>query len=287
MASDPIFGTGIIARLAFITMIIIAFYIVLRIGLIILGLIFKENTSPHLFDGMVDSDKYKKIPQNPSKKKSKAVYRSDNEDKGTEFSWSVWLFIDKAQTETSVPYHIFNKGSKTSSSQGGLYCDTNTPGLYLNVEGDTDLSQKKHSFEVLIDTHDGQAVGNKGSANNNIVIEDIPIGKWVHLLIRAEHKTIDVFINGTLVRRTIFSQVIKQNYQDVHIGTELMNDTTKTNGIEGGKISNLWYYDKAIGTREILKLVNNGPNLKTLDDTTLSIIPSYLSSGWYTSSILQ
>ena len=66
-----------------------------------------------------------------------------------------------------------------------------------------------------------------------------------------------------------------------------MNDTTKTNGIEGGKISNLWYYDKAIGTREILKLVNNGPNLKTLDDTTLSIIPSYLSSGWYTSSILQ
>ena len=41
MASDPIFGTGIIARLAFITVIIIAFYIVLRIGLIILGFVFK------------------------------------------------------------------------------------------------------------------------------------------------------------------------------------------------------------------------------------------------------
>lgn len=294
MASDPIFGTGIIARLAFITVIIIAFYIVLRIGLIILGFVFKENTSPHLLDGMVDTDKYLVIPQDPTKKKSKAIYRSDNEDKGTEFTWSVWLFIDKTQSETNIPYHIFNKGSKTTSTQGGLYCDTNAPGLYLNVEEQTGTFENKHSFEVLIDTHgsnvlDGQAQGNKGTANNSILIEDIPIGKWVNLLIRAEHKTIDIFINGTLVRRTIFSDVIKQNYQDVYIATELTNsdNTLKTNGIEGGKISNLWYYDKAIGTQEILKIINNGPNLNTLGSTTLSVIPTYLSSGWYTSSILQ
>ena len=82
MSGEPILGNGIIPRLAFITIIIIAFYILLRIGLVILAYFYGENKSPHLIDGMVKSNNYRLIKQNPTLPGSKPVYRSDNENTG-------------------------------------------------------------------------------------------------------------------------------------------------------------------------------------------------------------
>ena len=91
MAGESILGDGVIARLAFITIIIIAFYISLRIGIVILALVYGENKSPHLFDGMLKTNNYKLIKQDPRVVGSVPVYRSDNENTGGEFTWSFWL----------------------------------------------------------------------------------------------------------------------------------------------------------------------------------------------------
>ena len=65
MAGEPILGDGVIGRLAFITIIIISFYIFLRIGIVILAYVYGENKSPHLIDGMVKTNNYKLIKQDP------------------------------------------------------------------------------------------------------------------------------------------------------------------------------------------------------------------------------
>ena len=79
--------------------------------------------------------------------------------------------------------------------------------------------------------------------------------------------------------RQIYSNVIKQNYGDVHVGLEV-GDSVTTKGIDG-YLSNLWYYDKAIGTVEILSIVNNGPNIKYLGDDQISSVLLFIKRMVY------
>ena len=193
MAGEPILGDGVIARLAFITIIIIAFYIFLRIGIIILAYVYGDNTSPHLIDGMVKTNNYKLIKQDPRVIGAKPVYRSDNENTGGEFTWSFWLFMDKTQSIVTdsngdnIPYHIFSKGSKQLVSvDNSRYTSTNAPGAYLVVEEDATTNEIKNNLQILIDTY-GNSLNDdfSGRANgeNNIEITDLPIRKWINVII--------------------------------------------------------------------------------------------------------
>jgi hypothetical protein len=83
--------------------------------------------------------------------------------------------------------------------------------------------------------------------NEEIVIPDIPINKWVNVIIRCQNTTLDVYINGTIARSINLVGVPKQNYGDVYIAP---------NGGFSGYISNLWYYNYALGINEISRIAN-------------------------------
>ena len=85
-----------------------------------------------------------------------------------------------------------------------------------------------------------------------ITISNITFDKWINVILGAQGKTFDLFVYGVLIHREIFSDVIKQNYGDVFIAHQLGNGSTGFSG----KISNLWYFDKALGTTEIVNIVN-------------------------------
>ena len=46
-------------------------------------------------------------------------------------------------------------------------------------------------------------------------------------------------------------------------------------------MSNLWYFDRALGTAAIDEIVQEGPNLTMDDDGTLGSKPYYLSLRWF------
>ena len=64
----------------------------------------------------------------------------------------------------------------------------------------------------------------------------------------------------------------RQNYDDVYVAA---------NGGFSGYISNLWYYNYALGTNAIETIVENGPNLKMKDTEMLQSEPYYLSLRWF------
>ena len=284
MSGEPILGNGIIPRLAFITIIIIAFYILLRIGLVILAYFYGENKSPHLIDGMVKSNNYRLIKQNPTLPGSKPVYRSDNENTGGEYTWSVWLYMDQAQSlikdgTDPVPYHIFSKGTKQLATvDNNRYPVTNGPGLYLVPSEDTGSNEISHDLYILLDTYGNgdDDISGRGDEKNSITITDVPLKKWVNIIIRAQHKTIDVFINGVLSRRKIYSNVIKQNYGDIFVGA-------RKNPLDG-YISSLRYFNYALGNNQIQDIMNMGPNLKTIGEDFTETKPPYLAMRWYLDS---
>jgi hypothetical protein len=111
--------------------------------------------------------------------------------------------------------------------------------------------------------------------NEEIIIPDIPLNKWVNVIIRCQDTVLDVYINGTITRSLQLQGVPKQNYGDVFVAM---------NGGFEGYISNLWYYNYALGTAAIQNLNKKGPN-KTMVDSNGSGMNdgtlNYLSLNWF------
>ena len=111
---------------------------------------------------------------------------------------------------------------------------------------------------------------------DDVIIPEIPINKWVSVIIRLENNNIlDIYINGRLVRRHHLRGVARQNYGPTNIAL---------NGGFGGQISELRYFNYAIGTAEIDWIVDNGPNL-TATGNDLNAKPYYLANRWFNDNL--
>ena len=212
------------------------------------------------------------IKQDPKDSGAVTLLRSNNENMGIEFTWSVWLYITdlsgSTQTTGSPTYkHIFNKGDNTYNTDG-LASINNAPGVYL-------LNSNVPTLHIVMNN----VASNK--TNESIDVDNLPLKKWFHVAIRLQNKNMDVYINGIITSRATFTNVPKQNYQDVYICQ---------NGGFSGSLSNLRYYDSALNVFDINNIVLTGPNTKpsSLSDELSSASTSgytYLSSSWYTTKM--
>jgi Concanavalin A-like lectin/glucanases superfamily len=256
--SEFLESNSLVAKFAFLLLVIFAFVLLLRIGVSVISYFLQPSTSPKLIDGMVDASQMIVFPQDPSNNDAVTIYRSVNATDGIEFTWSVWIFINNLY-DSGVEgqfRHIFHKGNSNLGSKG-INTPNNAPGLYI--------SPNNNNLVVIMNTFE--------NINEEIMVPDIPINKWINVIIRCQNTTLDVYVNGTIVRSLELHGVPKQNYGDVYLGM---------NGGFNGYISNLWYYNYALGTREIQKISRGGPNTKMVGTNNMDIKKSdYLSLRWY------
>ena len=229
-------SNSLVAKFAFLILVLFGFVILLRIGVSILSYFLKPNDSPHLIDGMIDATQMVIFQQDPSNNGAKTIYRSVNADDGIEFTWSTWIFINNLQTNAGIYKHVFSKGN-SNLSKNGMIQPNNAPGLYI--------APNTNNLVVVMNTYN--------VINEEIVIPDIPINKWVNIIIRCQNTNLDVYINGTIARSINLVGVPKQNYGDVYVAM---------NGGFDGYISNLWYYNYSLGTAAIQNIVNRDLILK-------------------------
>ena len=251
-------SNSLVAKFAFLLLVIFGFIILLRVGISVVSYFLKPNSSPHLMDGMIDASQMIVFPQDPSSNGAVTIYRSVNATEGLEFTWSVWLFINNLNSNSgsSMYKHVFSKGN-SNLQKNGLTYPNNAPGLYI-APNTNSLVVMMNTFNVI---------------NEEILIPDIPINKWVNVIIRCQNTTLDVYINGTIARSINLVGVPKQNFGDVYAAM---------NGGFNGYISNLWYYNYALGTSEIQKLVTSGPNTTMISGNGMSDkLTNYLSLRWY------
>lgn len=251
-------SNSMVAQFAFLLLVLFGFVVLLRVGISVLGYLMKPSESPHLIDGMVDATQQIIFLQDPSDNGAVTIYRSSNETNGLEFSWSTWIMINGLQTNQGIYKHIFSKGNSDMNSNGMIQ-PNNAPGLYI--------APNINSLVVVMNTYN--------VINEEIVIPDIPMNKWVNVIIRCQNNTLDVYINGTIARSINLVGVPKQNYGDVYVAM---------NGGFDGYISNLWYYNYALGTSEIQNITYKGPNTTLIGSsasTTYGQSYDYLSLRWF------
>ena len=253
-------SNSIVAKFAFLLLVLIAFVILLRLGTGLLAWLFAPVADPILINGMVDAKQMMKIPQDPSVNGAVPILRSQNQDEGLVFTWSVWMLVDDLQYRQNEYKHVFHKGNddiNVTKVPIGMNHPNNAPGLYIAPD--------RNALIVVMNTFE--------NINEEIVIPDIPINKWINVIIRvdAQHK-LDVYINGRLTRRHILTSVPKQNYGDVYVSM---------NGGFSGYTSSLRYFNEAIGTNKIQSIVDAGPNMNMIGSDMTDSKPRYLSLRWF------
>lgn len=259
-SSDFMQSNTLVARVAFLLLVLFGFVVLLRLGIGILGYFYGPSGSPKLIDGMVDASQLMIIEQDPNAVGSKTIPRSVNATDGIEFTWSCWIFINNLNENEGKYRCVFYKGNDFATSVDqpeGINFPNNAPGVYI-APNTNDLVIFMNTFNVI---------------NEQITVTNIPLNKWFNVILRCQNTTLDVYINGTITKSQELHGVPKQNYGNVYVG---MN-----NGF-AGYISNLWYYDYALGTTEIQNLVTNGPNTTMAGNNSMNMKnPNYLSLRWF------
>ena len=254
-------SNSLVAKIAFLLLVLVGFTILLRLGIWMIGsLLIAQATSPRLIDGMIDSKTLYIIPQDPNVPTSINVSRSANQNKGIEFTWSCWIFINDLVYNTTKYRCVFYKGNEyaNDTASSGLNFPNNAPGLYI--------TPNTNNLEIIMNTFN--------DINQNVVINEIPLKKWVNVIIRCKNTTVDIYINGDISKSLQLDGVPKQNYGDVYVSP---------NGGFDGYTSNLWYYDYALNPIEITALVGQGPSTKMVGKINAANVTdaNYLSLRWF------
>ena len=258
--NDPGNQNSYPSKIAFFILIVFMYIIVLRIGISALSYFFGPSNTPKLIVGKINAQTTPiDIPQDPSVTGSILIPRSVNAMGGIEFTWSVWITIDNLIYNAGQYKHIFSKGNNNPGPMG-IMIPNNAPGLYI-APSTNDLVVIMNTFEIV---------------SEEIVIPDVPLNKWLNVIISCKNKALNVYINGVIAKSHQLRSVPNQNNGDVYVAWN--------NGF-AGSISNLWYYNYAISTNLIQSLVKRGPNLNNASQegstTPKQTDFDYLSLRWY------
>ena len=216
-----------------------------------------------------------KAIQDPKSPLAKTVYTSDNQRSGVEFSYSLFCYItsDTFSNGDDQLYHILHKGySKPYPLMG--------PGLFMKGNSNT-LRVYMNCYQTW---------------NNYADIDNIPIEKWVHIVVSCKGNQLYVYINGNLKTKMALSGNTPpyQNYGDIYLFSQrtiiLSSSTTPSlkstslifNGAAKGLASRVFYFAYALTYTEIQNLISMGPS-PVMEGVNMSITP-YLTDQWWTTA---
>jgi hypothetical protein len=265
---------GIVPQILYALALVVAVYLVLLFVEIIYKYINRLSMNrtellPYTYN--ID-DKAINIPQNPNVKGSKPVNLSDNERSGVEFSYTFYLNVNPGAFRQEYGLsHIFHKGF---SSQFPLLA----PGVYMRSDTNT--------LRIYMNTYK--------TWNNYVEVENIPVGKWVHVAIVCTENSLEVYINGNLAKKLPFDGFAPyQNFEDICCFSQRritlkhsIVPSTDENGFDvfgctKGMLSRLNYFSYALCYAEIQQLMNEGPSSKMASSLNTNNVPPYLDDTWW------
>lgn len=274
-SSEFLESNTIVAKFAFIIIVLIGFMLLFRLGVIILSYFLSPSGSPYLVKGQIDGNEAIEISQD-SRTSNPIVKFSENQNSGIEFTYSVWLFLNGEADEKF--HHIFNKGIYTKDETAGTYGTnkgTNSPGLFVKT-----MTNGTSELTVYMDTLEGNGTvpNTMGSNREMLTINNIPHKKWSNVIIRIQNRILDVYVNGVLTNRKDLEYIPRQNYGSIFV--------CQSGGF-AGKLSDLRYHDSALNVFQINQIATAGPNTSTSGSSSAPSTGNYhfLSSQFYKNNV--
>ena len=90
-ANEFIESNTIVTKFVFLILVLIGFLVLVNLGINLLLYFLLDSPDPYVVKGLINGNSQKTVYQDPNNSNSITIYRSNNQDKGMEFTWSVWL----------------------------------------------------------------------------------------------------------------------------------------------------------------------------------------------------
>jgi hypothetical protein len=285
-ASSFLESDGILAKFSFVALLVIVLYISVRIISKIMMFFYNRKAKSYLYKDLKSANIRSEILQDPSNPNSVLIERSKNREDGIEFTYSSWIFIQDLGSNQNKFLPVFVKANfdnyltdcptnnkdtsliklltelQDTKTCSGLNYPDNGPGLYIYSNKDPANNVSSLNLLVVMNTYN--------SIMEYVIVKNISTQKWLNVIIRVSGQNLDIYVNGTIVKRHIFDSPPKQNYGSVVI-----------NGNKGfnGSVSGIKYYNKALNIVDINNIVKQGPNMRVKKNELVK--PPFLSQDWY------
>ena len=181
---------------------------------------------------------------------SLAVYQELNgsdDDFNYQYGISFWVYIDSMPPNNNVSYtkytSLVNYGNKPN-----IVYKANTNTFAIIMDSGRVYNKSKHYVYVDDANLSDKNISDK---NKSIIVyqkENFLLQKWNHLIVNYHGGSLDIFMNGELVK-SIDGLVPYMSLDTLTVGS--------TNGIQGG-VSNLLYFKKPLTISNIYYLYHSG-----------------------------
>jgi len=204
---------------------------------------------------------------------AKPIGLSVNERTGIEFASSFYIYVFPSTFDGNATLkHVFHKGY-------GFPWPLMGPGVFF--KGD------ENTMRVFMTTY--------ANPYTYADVKNMPVQKWVHVVLNCVKGGLDIFINGNLASRIPFKDTLPyQNFQDIILfsnanssilggasgaPSSMGSETFQMAGSFKGYLSNLKYARYSLSVNEIQSLMNAGPSSKKIEKVMER--PPYLADDWW------
>jgi len=166
------------------------------------------------------------------------------------FAYSVWFYVNDWNYRYGEPKVIFGRmGSKSSNAQGSVNGISGLDPCPAVV-----LGAVENNISVSLGCYPGIDQEPTTPGGNTVVhtcsVANVPIQKWVNLVISIYGRTMDLYIDGKLVRTCLLPGVASiNNNADLYV--------TPAGGFDGWT-SKLQYYPNSLNPQDVWNIYTRG-----------------------------
>lgn len=192
--------------------------------IVVIFLIYKAIWGDNSLSSLEDAKKMQQVA-------SSSLGSSDS-NTSANFTYSVWFYVDDWNYRYGEPKIVLAHGG-ASASKGGF-------GIVLGG--------MQNDLNIAVETYPSEA-STEGSVHT-CNVQNIPLQKWVHCLVSVYGKSLDVYIDGKLVRTCMLPGIAKvDTSKDVFI--------TPLGGFSG-YTSNFQFFPNATNPQEAYNIYKKG-----------------------------
>ena len=197
----------------------------------------------------------------------------------TNFAYSIWFYINDWNYRYGEPKVIFGRmGSKGGSSDASGNSNSIEGVSGLNPCPSVVLGAIENNITVALSCYPGTNntdVQPSGSGSNFVVhncnISNVPIQRWVNMVLSVYGRTLDLYIDGKLVRTCLLPGTANiNNNADVYV--------TPQGGFDGWT-SKFQYYPNSLNPQEVWNIYSQGYGGKSWFNNAYSLQVSLLENG--------
>jgi hypothetical protein len=166
------------------------------------------------------------------------------------FAYSIWFYVNDWNYRYGSPKVIFGRMGSQSTNENG-----SVPGVSgADPCPAVVLGEVENNLSISLSCYPGSDQKPTKKDGNTVIhtcnVANIPIQKWVNLAISVYGRTMDVYIDGKLVRTCLLPGIANiNNSSDIYI--------TPSGGFNGWT-SNLQYYPGPLNPQEVWNIYSKG-----------------------------